>query len=202
MSLKKKAVEGVVEGAAVEVSKAAVGWALLADLSWAGGVVVIAKEAVIEPIATHPLAFFAVFVFGGLFGFAIGMIIRYVSLKKRIDRENEVASLEAEINRLKKKIESEESEACRKFESLNLGQSDMVSLAHGERNGFRVSADSKKLALARKRKDVFEIDDHAESATVFLTPEWNTLMNEHGDMFHEIWNPRKADAYAPRVKVE
>ena len=203
MSLKKKAVEGAVEGASAEVSKIFVGLAVGAVLTWAGVLVAFAKQAEIDPIATYPFAFFAVFVLGGLLGFAIGMVVRYFSLKSRINRENEIAALEAEVSRLKEKVESEKADARRQFESLNLGQADVVSLAYGERNGFKLSAGSDKFHLVKRRDDVFEVQNwFVDPVTINLTPEWNAMMNEHGDMFHEIWNPRKAAAYEPRRLVE
>ena len=131
-------------------------------------------------------------------GFALGWIVKSCLI------DVEVAKAEAA-----KRIEFEEAEKRKmdeirsKFESLNLGAADVVSLAHGERNGFKMSASSDKSAIVRRRADVFVISNKfADPLTVFLTPEWNTLMNEHGDIFHEMWGPRKSEAYIPHSCAE
>lgn len=106
MSLKKKAAEGAVEGAASEVSRRVVGAAILAIPFYGAAIVAFAQENIIVPICTYPLAFCAIFVFGGLFGFAVGMLLRHKSLSKVAELERVVAEKDNQILTLSKSLAS------------------------------------------------------------------------------------------------
>lgn len=116
-NLPKKAIDGIVEGAASAISNHFVGFSIGVIVSYSGVVVAIARENVIQPVCSYPLAFMAVIVLGGLIGFAIGAAIKRAAAKKYEARISELeksleskdartAELEDELSRIKEKIDS------------------------------------------------------------------------------------------------
>lgn len=189
----------------------AIGAAILATASILGGIGSFAQWAGIEftgvvgvvvgaAPAWLPIASL-------LFGILIGWNAKKWQESKRLKaRDEEVSELQNQVAELEKRptqeqldeeIEREEAEHARiikAINSLSIEQSDLVELAFEERRGYRIPMCRPEREIADSRTDVFNVlTESGEYAIITLTPEWNVIMNQHGDEFFEIWNRRKAN---------
>lgn len=99
-----------------------------------------------------------------------------------------------------KRAEFEEAEKQRiakirgKFNSINLKQAMNITLIASEYNGLLTSWAGDVYKSMASRHDIIAAHDAGNrNVRLHLTPEWYMLMNEHGDMFHEIWARQIAD---------
>lgn len=169
MNLKKKAAEGFVEGAAVEVSKWIVGGLIVSIPVYGAAVLGFARENIINPILEHPWAFAAVLVLGILVGFTAGMLIRHLSLKKAraaiTSKESVVVELEKAAAVERKKAEDGAAEKDERIADLESELQEIKAKANTRSvqvNKFERFKDSVPEADVARIRDI----PHADKAMI------------------------------------
>ena len=79
----------------------------------------------------------------------------------------------------------------KKFSSLNMKQAMTVNLIASEPDGFLTTWAGETYRSMESRHDV--MDPHnvdGRYVRLHLTPEWNLMMNDHMDVFDEVWSNR------------
>ena len=85
----------------------------------------------------------------------------------------------------------ETSSARWEFQSISLGQADMVAMAYTGRKGVMIGDNGSTYRHIVDRDDVFSLKRDGDGrCQVTLKTKWQRMMARHSDLFFKIWRPR------------
>ena len=139
---------------------------------------------------------------GGSIGFLVSWNAKKLSAEKKTEElEKQVAELEKRPTQEQFdeaiELHREEAEHARIIEnitSLNIRQAGLVAQIFKKGEIFNIPTISRDFQTAELMSSVFDASTiDGEYGLITLTPEWNAIMNQHGDEFFKIWNQKKAN---------
>ena len=137
-----------------------------------------------EPLSAYPALIVSIACAAVILGICLGWLLRSLVYGK--DKSNCKKLSRAEIEEMENRLDKEA--VLREFHSLNKSQAALVSTISKASGGIVTSSKSGKFECIRARPDIVQFTNaQGNQARLNLTPKWNRLMNEHRDLFNEIW---------------